>query len=130
MPQENFTTLIPQRGDPPEILRMKHAHAAARAVEPVTVTARVVDNFSFGGVWQQAAGAPTYFRLAYVWGASMAGVNNMGAIRLRYGSNDNRIINPGQMIVIEAPPGLQLNLQDFQYNGGYYYGDHLTWELY
>ena len=30
MPEENFSTLIPQQGDPPEVLRMKLGVAAAR----------------------------------------------------------------------------------------------------
>jgi len=131
MSQENFSTLIPQQGDTPEILRMKHAFAAARVVEPATVTVRCLESYASGASWQPVASTPTYFRKAIVWGATLAGNANQSLMRLRHGTNDNRLISPGQMVVIEAPPGQQLNLQAFQYYGGnYYYGDSLAWELY
>ena len=131
MPQENFSTLIPQQGDTPEILRMKHAFAAARVVEPATVTVRFLECFGYGESWQPVVSTPTYFRRAYVWGGTLAGAANHGTLRLRHGTNDNRLISPGQMLVIEALPGQQLNLQAFQFYGSYYYyADSLAWELY
>ena len=159
MPDETFSTLIPQHGDTPEILRLKLGVAASRLVAalpssvsvdvaatrsvaenllvlvqqlvPLPVSVRCLENYCYGAYWQQVTYSPTYFRRANVWGATLAGVANQAPMRLRHGTNDNRILNPGQMLTIEAPPGQQLNLQAFQFYGGYYYyGDSLAWELY
>ena len=157
MSEENFSTLIPQQGDPPEILRMKLGVAAARlaaltqdsvAVDlaalrgaaeslvplveqlvPLRVVPRTLEILRTGNV-QTFTDTPTYFRKACIWAASLAGAPTSLSLRLLCGTNANRVIQPGQMVVIEAPPGQVLNLQNFSMSGGYFYTDTVTVELY
>ena len=157
MPEETFSTLTPEHGDTPEILRLKLGAAAARlatltqdnvAVDlaalrgtveslvplvqqlaPLPVAPRTLE---FVRTWdpQPFVSVPTYFRKACFWAASLAGVPTSLPVRLLCGTNANRIILAGQMVAIEAPPGLVLNLQDFSMAGGYFYTDIVTVELY
>ena len=156
MSEETFSTLNPQVGDPPEVLRMKLGVAAARlaaltqdhvAVDlaalrgtvdsllpllqqlvPLPVPARCLE-FLCTGEAQPLATTPTYFRKALFWGANLAGTNNALVLRLLHGTNGNRLITSGQMVEIEAPAGQVLDLQAFQLSGGYI-GDALAVELY
>ena len=156
MPEETFSTLTPEHGDTPEILRLKLGVAASRlaaglqdgvAVDlatlrgtvdsllpllqqlvPLPVPARFLE-FVCTGEAQALATTPTYFRKALFWGANLAGTNNTLVLRLLHGSNGNRLITSGQMVEIEAPPGQVLDLQAFQLSGGYD-GDALAVELY
>lgn len=134
MSEENFSTLIPQRNDSVDIVRLKHAQAAARLIEPAAVPATILEvttclQVGWDWDWRPAVSVPTYFRKALVWGASLDGHPNTTALRLRYGANANRIINPGEMIVIEAMPGQKLNLADFLIFPSYQ-TDVFTFELY
>ena len=156
MPEETFSTLTPEHGDTPEILRLKLGVAASRlaaglqdgvAVDlatlrgtvdsllpllqqlvPLPVPARFLE-FVCTGEAQALATTPTYFRKALFWGANLAGTNNTLVLRLLHGSNGNRLITSGQMVEIEAPAGQVLDLQAFQLSGGYI-GDALAVELY
>ena len=157
MSEEAFSTLTPEHGDTPEILRLKLGVAASRlaavlqdgvAVDlaalrstvesllplvqqlvPLPVAPRTLE---FVRTWdpQPFVSVPTYFRKACIWAASLAGVPTSLSVRLLCGTNANRIILAGQMVAIEAPPGLVLNLQDFSMAGGYFYTDIVTVELY
>ena len=157
MPEENFSTLIPQQGDPPEILRMKLGVAAARlaaltqdsvavdltalrsAVESLIPLAQQLAPLPVSPrCWQFYRSAdpqpfidtPTYFRKGFFWAASLNGTPTSLPLRLYYGLNGNRIILPGQMVEFDAGPGQMLNLQDFRMAGGYFYYDVVTVELY
>ena len=156
MPEETFSTLTPEHGDTPEILRLKLGAAAARVASltqnslaadlaalrgtvesllpllqqlvPLPVPARFLE-FLCTGEAQPLATTPTYFRKALFWGANLAGTNNTLVLRLLHGINGNRLITSGQMVEIEAPAGQVLDLQAFQLSGGYD-GDALAVELY
>ena len=157
MPEETFSTLTPEHGDTPEILRLKLGAAAARlaaltqdnvvvdlaalrgTVEslvplvqqlvPLPVAPRCSQFYRYGDP-QPFTGTPTYFRKGYFWAASLSGTPTVLPIRLYYGGNGNRVILPGQMAEFEAPPGQMLNLQDFSMAGGYFYYDCVSVELY
>ena len=136
MSEENFASLIPQRNDSADIVRVKQAHAAARLIEPAVMSPLFLevstewDGISEMGEWQPVVANPIYFRKALVWGARLEdGQANTIAVRLRHGDNANRIVNPGEMIVIEALPGQKLNLQGFFIMPGYG-TDVLAFELY
>jgi len=157
MPEENFSSLIPQQGDTPEILRMKLGVAAGRlaalvqddvsvdlaalrgAVESLVPLAQQLAPLPVAPrCWQFYRSAdpqpfidtPTYFRKGYFWAASLTGTPTVLPIRLYYGGNGNRVILPGQMAEFEAPAGQMLNLQDFRMAGGYFYYDVVSVELY
>ena len=157
MPEENFSTLIPQQGDTPEILRLKLGVAAARVAaltqDSVTVDLAALRSAveSLIPLAQQLAplpvsprcwqfyrstdpqpfiDTPTYFRKGFFWVASLSGTPTSLPLRLYYGQNGNRIILPGQMVEFDAGPGQMLNLQDFRMAGGYFYYDVVTVELY
>ena len=128
MPEENFSSLIPQQGDTPEILRVKHAQAAARLVEPAAANVTVLQ-FYAGGGGLPLVDTPTYFRKAIIWGGTRVGGANTCPIRLTFLTNSTRLIFPNTTVTIEALPGQKLNLQDFSMsNTGY--ADFLTFELY
>ena len=128
MPEENFSSLIPQQGDTPEILRVKHAQAAARLVEPAAANVTVRE-FYTGSGGLPLVDTPTYFRKAIIFGGTQGGAGNTCPIRLTFLTNSTRLIFPNTTVTIEALPGQKLNLQDFSMsNTGY--ADFLTFELY
>jgi len=157
MSEEAFSTLTPEHGDTPEILRLKLGVAASRLAAGLQ-DGVVVDLAALRGTvdslvpllqqlaplpvaprcWQFYRNAdpqpfidtPTYFRKGFFWAASLSGTPTVLPLRLYYGSNGNRTILPGQMAEFEAPAGQMLNLQDFRMAGGYFYYDVVSVELY
>ena len=157
MSEEAFSTLTPEHGDTPEILRLKLGVAASRLAAGLQ-DGVVVDLAALRGTvdslvpllqqlaplpvaprcWQFYRSAdpqpfidtPTYFRKGFFWAASLSGTPTSLPVRLYYGLNGNRIIVPGQVAEFEAGPGQMLNLQDFRMAGGYFYYDVVSVELY
>lgn len=129
MADEVYSSLLPQIGDPPEVLRGKHAFAAARLIEGVALTPVILEHITAGSSPEQVTMSTTYFRKAIVWAARASGTANANTMRLKVGTNNNRLLASGQSIQLEAPAGQKLNLADFTMTATYG-GDALTFELY
>ncbi len=129
MADEVYPSLIPQVGDSPDILRGKLAFSAGRLIEGALLTPMIVEHICAGSLSEIVIGVPTYFRKAVVWAARANGTANSTSIRLKIGTNNNRLLSPGQSVELNALPGQKLNLQDYTVTAGYG-GDALTFELY
>ena len=129
MADEVYSSLVPQIGDSPDVLRGKHAAAAARLIEGAAVTPTIVEHICAGSSPEQVIGVATYFRKAVVWAARANATGNAGLMRLKVGTNNNRLLSSGQSLQLDALPGQKLNLQDFTMTA-VYGGDALTFELY
>ena len=129
MADDSYSSLIPQVGDSPDVLRGKLAFSAGRLIEGAPVTPSIVEHICAGSTPEQVIGVATYFRKAIVWAARANATANAGNRRLKVGTNNNRLLASGQSIQLDAPPGQKLNLQDLSMTA-VYGGDALTFELY
>ena len=129
MPDDSYNSLVPQVGDSPDVLRGKHAFSAARLIEGAPLTPTIVEHICAGSSPEQVIAVATYFRKAIVWAARANATANAGSMRLKVGTNNNRLLSPGQSLQIDAPAGQKLNLQDFTMTA-VYGADALTFELY